>query len=45
MYMPPKNPTPLQYLRVTWIRTLGRVEGGNSCGGCILLRVTTAHAG
>ena len=27
--MPPTNPTPLLYLRVMWIRTLGHVGGGN----------------
>ena len=39
------NPTPRQYLRVTWVRTLGHVGGGNRCGGDNPLRVTTLHAG
>jgi hypothetical protein len=43
MYKPPKNPTPRLYLRFTWIRTLGHVEGGNRCGGYTLLRVTATH--
>jgi hypothetical protein len=43
--MPHTNPTPRSYLRVTWIRALGHVGGGNTCGGDVLLRVTTTHAG
>ena len=39
----PINPTPRPYLRVTWIRTLGHVVGGNRCGGDTLLRVITTR--
>jgi len=31
--MPPINPTPRPYLRVTWIHTLGLVGGGNRWRG------------
>ena len=37
--MPPINPTPLLYLVVMWICTLGHVGGSNRCGGDTLLRV------
>jgi len=43
--MPPINPTPRPYLRVTWIRTLGHMGGGNRCEGDTLLRVTMTPAG
>jgi len=43
--MPPINPNPRPYLRITWIRTLGHMGGGNRCGGDTLQRVTMTHAG
>jgi len=44
--MPPINPTPHPYLRVTWICALGHMGGGNSCDGDTcwgLLRHTLAN--
>jgi len=38
-------------VRTSWYRgfvfysTLGHVGGGNSCGGCTLMKVVTTHAG
>ena len=46
-FAPPINPNPRLNYEVTWIRSLGHVDGGNRCGGlpCSgLLRHTVTKA-